>query len=497
MAPNVASKVALGLDIGTSSAKVCAVDLNGMILGMEAEPYPTSLPQPGWVEQNADDWMVALGRSCRRLLTRLGLRPGDVLGLSITSAAHIGVLLDQNGKVLRPSLLWNDQRSKLESAELATQHGQFVFERGNNWPTTTWTLPHLAWIRRHDRESWQKMRYLLLSKDYITYRLTGRMITDPAAAVSALLYDVHLNGWSRDICDLIELPMKVLPEVAPIGAEIGTVTLEAAEVLGVKPATPVFNGTMDSIAETFSAVVRTEQQCIIRLASAGGIHAISRTFTPHPKLISYPYLQEGYWLSQAGTATCAAAIHWAKDVFFSSGGVDFDAWSKLAEKSLPGANGVMFHPYLAGERCPYWDPDLRGSFIGIGLHNKTSDMARAVYEGTAYSLLDAFSILEEQGFAPSEIGLVGGGAKSLLWCQTIADVFGFPVTPMPQADSSYGGALICLSGFGVDICEKRAPPSVTNPTIDPDNNLRAFHDGKFDQYCFAQRQLSEIYHRQL
>lgn len=493
-------KLVLGLDIGTSSAKVCAVDLQGKILGVEHEAYPTSHPHPGWAEQNAGDWLPALGTACRRLLKQLGVDRGDVLGLAVTSAAHIGVLLDANGNVLRPSLLWNDQRSKVEASELAASHGEFIFQKGNNWPTTTWTLPHLAWLKRHDSDSWAKMRHFLLSKDYIVYRLTGRLASDPAAAVSALLYDVHEEKWSSDICALIGLPLEVLPEVLPIGAEIGTVGAEGAELLGVSQDAIVFNGTMDSTAETLSASVHSEHQCVIRLASAGGIHAISKDANPHPKLISYPYPIAPYWLSQAGTATCAAAVNWARDLFcMGTKNVDFAAWSDLASQSPPGARGLLFHPYLLGERCPHWDPELRASFIGLGLHHSVNDIARAVYEGTAYSLRDAMSVLVEQGFKPTQIKLVGGGAKSKIWCQIISNVFGFPVIVAPEADSSYGGALLTLRGLGISPDHEKATFSTGNPdgrsVLHPDARLQVFYDKGFELYRYSYRQVSSIYHQ--
>lgn len=490
----------LGLDVGTSSAKVCALALDGRFLGAESETYPTLIPNPAWAEQDADVWLPALAQACGRLLARLGLHGDRARGLAITSAAHIGVLLDDNGRPLRPSLLWHDQRSQAEAKELASLAGDEIFAIGRNWPTTTWTLPHFLWIARHEPQVWSNVKHVLLSKDYVAYQLTGRMTSDPAAAVSALLYDAEAGGWSKRLCELAGLAPSTLPEILPIGARIGKLTRGAAECLGLSENTLVFNGTMDSTAETFSAGVRKEGECVIRLASAGGIHGISHPPRVHPKLISYPYPVAPYWLSQAGTNSCASAVSWACNLLSeeANGEPDYGAWTELAEQAPAGCNGLLFHPYLAGERCPYWDGDLRASFIGMGHHHGRSDIARAVYEGTAYSLRDALGVLEQQGFALSQVKLLGGGAKSALWCQSISNILECPAQTVPEADSSTGAALFALTGLGVFSTLDEVPADIVSnnagPVLTPDASLMELHRAAFARYLRAQKHLSAIYH---
>jgi xylulokinase len=490
--------VVLGMDVGTSSGKVCALDAQGHFLGMESESYPTLVPQPAWAEQDPALWLPALGHACRRLLVRLGIGPSDVRALAITSAAHVGVLLDDALEPVRPSLLWHDQRSQAEARALAETAGEEVFALGNNWPTATWTLSHLAWIRRHDADAWKRMRHLLLSKDYVAFQMTGRMISDPAAAVSALLFDVHSGQWSERLCDLAGISVSQLPELLPIAARIGTLLPEPAVVLGLATGTQVFNGTMDSTAETFSAGVRREGECVIRLASAGGIHGISSPPRVHPKLISYPYPVAPFWLSQAGTNTCASAVSWACSLLTGEEeNPDFAAWSRLAEASPPGANGLLFHPYLAGERCPYWDGDLRASFVGLGLHHRRSDLARAVYEGVTFALRDALGVLQERGFVLDSVRLVGGGAKSRIWRDIVASVLDCPVQAAPLADSSAGAALLALVGLGVYASPAAVPaaePDADAPIHVPDPGLRLFYDDAFARYRDVQRHMSEVYH---
>ncbi|WP_233860130.1 xylulokinase [Paraburkholderia sp. HD33-4] len=489
----------LGLDLGSSSCKVCALDVSGRILGTETESYPTVFPQPSWAEQDPSHWIAALGKASKKLVSSLGLMGKNARGLAITSAAHIAVLLDSEKKVLRNAILWSDQRSAREAKEIADNAGDEVLRLSNNWPTSTWSLAHLAWLRKKEPQVMRETRYVLLSKDYIGFLLTGRMVTDPSAAVSAMLMDVDHGTWSKQLCDLIDLDVSVLPEIVPTGDEIGTITNWGAQILGISEKARVFNGSMDSTAETFAAGVRTSSQFVIRLASAGGIHVIADPALARRNLISYPYCDGPFWLSQAGTNTCASAVAWARRSLTSEKEIpDFNEWSVLAAKSSPGSSGVMFHPYLSGERCPYWDGELRASFTGLSLHSTKSDMARAVYEGTAYSLRDAARVLEAEGVHLDEVKIVGGGAHSDLWTQTVANVFDCPVTPISHADSSAGAALYSLVGLGLFEGFAEVPHDVLTSKVDtrvlPNASLKSFFQDEFERYRFAQQHISAVAH---
>ena len=256
---------------------------------------------------------------------------------------------------------------------------------------------------------------------------------------------------------------------------------------------------MDSTAETFAAGVRDSGQFVIRLASAGGLHVIANPALARRNLISYPYCGGPFWLSQAATNTCATAVAWSRDVLSSTDAVsDFSDWSRLASQSPPGANGVMFHPYLSGERCPYWDADLRASFTGLSLHSKKSDMARAVYEGTAYALRDAARVIEAEGIRVDEVKVVGGGANSQVWLQTIANVFDCPVLPMTHADSSAGAGLYTLVGLGEFSGFGQVPENVLGSEVArevlPEADRRAFFKEQLERYRFVQEHVSAISH---
>lgn len=488
----------LGLDLGTSSCKVCALDLSGRFLGVASQAYPTLTPQPGWAEQDPAVWLPALVQATQRLLHDLQLKGQFARALAITSASHIGVLLDKDDKVLRPAILWNDQRAYEQAQQLAEQQGMAILTQSGNWPSTTWTLPHLMWIAEHEPQLWQRVNSILMSKDYITFLLTGQRVTDAAGAVSALLFDQEKERWSKALCDVIGLPLQALPDIVPIAEPVGTLTANMAQQLGLSEQAIVFNGTLDSIAETFSAGVKQAGECVIRLASAGGIHGITPQFVAHPKLISYPYLQAPYWLSQAGTNTCAMAVAWAEHLFAETVPADFQAWQQLAQQSPAGARGVMFHPYLLGERCPYWDVNLKGSFIGLSLSSSKADIARATYEGTAYSLKDALQVLIDHHFTLKQITLLGGGAKSRLWSQIVCNVLGYDVELAPQADSSTGGALICLVGLGrfssfaqAEILQAKPENRANWLTVNAEEHQ--FYCREFNRYQAIERSLAPLY----
>ena len=251
--------------------------------------------------------MPAISQATAELLDQTGIRGEDVEGIALSCAAHIAVLLDGQGRPTRNAILWSDQRSREEVEALEVSSGDEIFERTSNPVSTTWTLPHLAWIQRHDAEAWSRTERILLSKDFLAHRLAGCLTTDPATALSSLLYDTAYDGWSESLCELVDVTPDMLCEVHPVTAVVGELTKKAASALRLRAGTPVINGTLDSAAETFSAGVASPGKALLRLASAGGIHLVFDRVHPHPRMITYPHPVEPLWFSQAGTSTCATS----------------------------------------------------------------------------------------------------------------------------------------------------------------------------------------------
>jgi len=444
------ARCVLGIDIGTSSCKVCAVGIEGALLGVAGAPYPIQSPRPGWAEQDPREWMPAVEAALRRLCGERNIPASGVGALALSSAAHIAVLLDADGEPLRDAILWNDQRATVESARLVEELGDLIFSQTCNQASPTWALPQLLWVREHEPHVWRDVRRICLSKDYVIRQLTGRFCTDPAAATSSLLYDVRTGRWSEELCARLGIGVETLSEVAPVTERVGTLLPVWADRLGLPRGIPVLAGTLDSVSETYCAGAVRTGDCVIRLGTGGGVQILRPGPAGHAKLISYPYPVAPLWLSQAGTNACGASIDWVGRVLGGVSGFSPEALSRLAATVPPGSDGVLFHPYLLGERCPHWDGALRGSFVGLSLGHGPAHLARASLEGIAYSLKDAASVFQEgEGWPkPRMMTAVGGGTGSEVLVRILCDVFGQPIRVNPDADSAYGAALLALQSLG-------------------------------------------------
>lgn len=487
--------IVLGIDIGTGGCKVCAVDDQGQVMGSAGADHPTLTPRPGWVEQRPEDWIRALRRAAHGLFVDSPVRPNEIAAVALSSAAHIGVLLDGRGAPTRNAVLWSDQRSGVEAEELSAEHGNEISNCTYNHVSTTWTLPHLLWIRRHDPEAWQRTKRIVLSKDYVGFRLTGRVATDPATALSSMLFDARAECWSESLCELAGVTSDQLPDVVPVDSVTGTLTPEAADLLTLPPGIPVVCGTLDSAAETLGAGAAAPGQLLLRLASAGGIHLVLNRPHAHPKLITYPHPVAPFWFSQAGTSTCATSVKWAIRTFARDTGMSFDRWDDLAAAVPVGSEGLLFHPYLAGERCPHWDPSLRASFVGVTLRHTLGHFARAVYEGTAFAIRDSLSVLNRPGASPEALTAVGGGTRSALWLRIVCDCLGLPLNVAPHADSSYGAALLGLVALGIfdSPADALAKIDMTTSQIAPDHDNHRLCSRLFDIYCDIHSKLAPLY----
>jgi xylulokinase len=275
-----AQDAVLGIDLGTSECKVCLVAADGAVVRTAREGYPTYSPHPSWAEQDPADWLQAVSRATRRLLAEGGVPPRAIAGLALTSAAHIGVLVDGEGTPVRRALLWNDQRSGGEVADLERDHGETILRQSLQAVSTSWTLSHLVWVRRHDPEAWARARRLLLSKDYLATWLTGEAATDPGTAVSSQLFDATASAWSPELCAMAEIAVEALPPVCPATTVVGGLTAEAAGDLGLRAGIPVVVGTLDSATELLAAGVLRPGQGLVRLATAGGVECVIREPRP-------------------------------------------------------------------------------------------------------------------------------------------------------------------------------------------------------------------------
>ena len=487
----------LGIDLGTSSCKACAINLSGNLLATSSASIPTSIPNPGWAEQRCEDWIPAIIKATKHLLLTNAIPSEKIVGISLSSAAHIAVLLDSKRQPLRKAILWSDQRSLKEVEKLSSLFGDEILRSTYNEVSPTWSLPQLLWIRRHQPDLWSKVQNVLFSKDYISNWLTGEITTDPATAVSSLLFDANTESWSETLLQPLGLNTTQLPQVLPTTAEVGRLTIEASNHLGVPTKIPVINGTLDSAAETYGARVITPGQSLLRLATAGGIQLVLEQPQPHPQLITYPHPIRPLWYSQAGTNSCTSALNWVFQTIGSEKPPLFETWDESIKSIPPGTEGLFFHPYLSGERCPYWDGKLRASFTGATFKHSPAHFVRAAYEGIAFSLRDAFTILEKLGNSGGGITAVGGGTAGTLWTQIICDVIGKPLKVSHKVDSSYGAALLGLAGISgkENIAGLISKLPQQEKIFYPDPEKTDFYSNLFQQYKEIQHNLQPIYHQ--
>lgn len=450
-------RLLMGVDFGTGGCKATVINENGQVLATTFREYSSEHLHHGWSEQNPKHWIDAFNYTVKECLLVNGVDRDLIVAIAISASTHNAVLLDKDNQVIRPCIMWNDQRSAPQATRLKENYGNLIFNTTMQMPTATWTMPQIMWIKENEPENFKKINRILFTKDYVRHYLTGDYYTDHVDAAGSLFYNPKKAEWSSEMCKLIDLPIEVLPEVIKSKDIAGYVRKDAAEVTNLKEGTPVVAGCSDTAAEDFGAGGVYEGQVIVKLATAGNCNLITSEGTPHPKAYTYPHAVEGMWYMATGTNTSASSYRWLRDSLYMTEKVAMEATNKNiylymdeeAAKVPVGSEGLIFHPYLLGERCPYFNAKARANFFGVSMIHDRKHFTRAVLEGVAYSLYDCYKVVHEFAKEMSEIRLIGGGAKSPLWCQIVCDVFGLPVKRPAYDDSSFGGALLAGVGVGV------------------------------------------------
>ena len=490
----------LGVDLGAGSLKATLVDAAGATLAEAAAPIATQNPKPGWSEQDPAQWWQALQAVVPQVLEKAGRPASEIAAVGISAGAHIAVLEDAAGQVIRPTIMWNDQRSTVEAAELHDRAGEMIIATGLNRANPTWTLCQLAWLQKHEPEAIARTRRLYIAKDWLRSRLTGDWTTDYSDALGALMSDVETRDWSREICDLIGWDMASLPPVKRPEEIAGHVTAAAAGATGLAAGTPVVVGANDTTVELYGAGAIAAGQGAIKLATAGVVFLACDRPEVHPPVSCYPHILPGLWYMASGINACATAHRWVRDTFFADldPATAYAEMDRLASGIAAGSDGLIFHPYLMGERAPHWDPKLRGDFIGLTLGHTRAHFARACYEGIAFALNDVLLAAKElSGAGFADMRLLGGGARSATWRQIIADVTGLTVKVPANGDASFGVALVAAVGGGLfagsEAAVARCARIVEENT--PDAARHAAYARLFDLYDEGRRGLTAINHR--
>ena len=443
----------VGLDVGTTGVKAVAISPEGEVLARAEEEYPLSIPQPGWVEQDPEDWWQASERALADHDGPLGFS-GQMHGL---------VLLDADGKVLRPAILWNDQRTGEECAEIEETIGLArLIELTGNRALTGFTAPKLLWVRKHEPEVWSRVAHVLLPKDYVRYRLTGEHWIDAADASGTLLFDVAGREWSGEVCEALGIPGEWLPHVAE-STEIAGAGDQQAGALGVGVVGP---GLLSVV-----------------LGTSGVVFAALERYRPDPEARVHVFCHAvpDTWEAMGVMLSAAGSLRWLRDVV----GGTFDELVGEAGGWAPGAEGLTFLPYLQGERTPHADPDARGSFTGLSLRHDRGALVRAVLEGVAYGLRDSLELLRELGVEPTVGRVSGGGARSELWLRIVASVLGIPLERTAvEEGAAYGAALLggVAAGVFADAHEAVAACVRVRDTVEPDVAWQGVYDEGYARF---------------
>jgi xylulokinase len=422
--------VLFGIDVGTTATKGLAITPDGTVLATEEAEYPLSTPRPGWSEQNPEDWW----RATEAVLARLTSRAGNPAGIGLSGQMHGLVALDAEDNLLRPAILWNDQRTQAECDEIESTIGlERLIALTGNRALTGFTAPKLLWLRHHEPDVYARIARIALPKDYVRLRLTGEHATDVSDASGTVLLDVANRRWSEEVLDALKINPAWLPKV-----------LESPQTSGETSDThtPVAAGAGDQAAGALGVGVDQPGPLSIALGTSGVVFAALDRFAadPQARVHAFCHAVPGAWHAMGVMLSAAGSLTWLRNA--TDPGVPFDTLLAEADRWLPGAEGLLFLPYLAGERTPHADPDARGAFAGLSLRHDRGALTRAVLEGVAFGLRDSLDLIAELGEPPRLGRISGGGARSELWTRIVASVLELPLERVAVDEGAAFGAAI-------------------------------------------------------
>lgn len=427
------------------------IDEAGDVVASASTPYEFSTPRPLWSEQDPQLWWNGATNSIRQALEEANARGEDVQAVGLTGQMHGLVLLDEAGEVLRPAILWNDQRTAVECDEIRERVGRerLIAITGND-ALTGFTAPKIMWVKNNEPEIFERARHILLPKDYVRYRLTGEYASDRAGGSGTLLFDLKARTWSQEVAEALDIDTEWLPQTFEGPAVTGTISSEAAEAAGLAEGTPVVGGGGDQAAQAVGVGAVAPGIVALTLGTSGVVFAATEEpiVEPEGRLHAFCHAVPGKWHLMGVMLSAAGSLRWYRDALAPD--VPFEALVAEAESAPPGSEGLLFLPYLTGERTPYPDPLARGAFVGLTVRHTRAHMTRAVLEGVAFGLRDSFALMTETGLAPVEqVRISGGGARSALWRQILADVLQTElVTVNTTEGAAYGAGLLAAVGAG-------------------------------------------------
>ena len=447
----------MGIDVGTGGTRAIVVDEHGRIAASATvEHVPFASPQTGWAEQDPRDWWRATCGAVQGALARMAGKVDAIVAVGFSGQMHGSVLLDREDEVIRPALIWCDQRTDQQCRDLTDRIGAArLIELTSNPALTGFTLPKLLWVRDNEPDAWKQVKAVLLPKDYARFRLTGDRATDVADASGTLLFDVARRKWSGEMLDETGIDAAILPRAYESPEVTGSVSAEGAAATGLRAGTPVVAGGGDQAAGAVGIGIVRPGAVSATIGTSGVVFAATDrpALDPGGRVHTFCHAVPGRWHIMGVTQGAGLSLRWFRDTFGTGGDDGRDPYERLTEEAArvpAGADGVMWAPYLMGERTPHLDAHARAALVGLNASHGRGHIVRAILEGVAFSLRDSFSIFAEMQVPVASVRLGGGGARSALWRQIQADVYGHPVEIVEAEEgAAYGAALLAGVGGGV------------------------------------------------
>jgi xylulokinase len=441
----------LGVDVSTTATKAVLVDESGAVVGVGAAEYGYDVPQPLWSEQDPELWWSGAVAAIGSVLASTGVAAEDVTAIGLTGQMHGLTLLDAADRVLRPAILWNDQRTGAECDLIREAVGpsRLISITGND-ALTGFTAPKLVWVREHEPQIWARIGHVLLPKDFVRLRLTGGYAVDVADGAGTLLFDLRARTWSDEVVSALGIARAWLPETFEGPAVTGLISETAAAATGLRSGTPVIAGGGDQAANAVGVGAVAPGETALSLGTSGVVFAPTDRpiVEPHGRVHAFCHAVPDRWHLMSVMLSAAGSLRWFRDAV--APGVSFTALSDEAASVAPGSQGVLFLPYLTGERSPYPDPLARGAFVGLTVGHTRAHLARSVMEGVAFGLRDGLDLMVGAGMpAPTRIRASGGGTASPVWRQILADVLDAEIATVGTTEgAAYGAAVLAAVGRG-------------------------------------------------
>jgi xylulokinase len=441
----------LGIDTSTTSSKALLIDKRGNVVAVASSPHTQQSPRPRWSEQNPHEWWEAVSASIRSVLKKAGIGGEAVSAVGLTGQMHGLVLLDGTGRVLRPAILWNDQRTQSQCDEIHRRIGKAKFiQITGNLALTGFTAPKILWVAQNEPEVYKKARHVLLPKDYIRYCLTDEFAMDKADGAGTVLFDLRSRDWSQEVLAALDIPGRWMPPTFEGSEFTGKVSADAAAVTGLKAGTPVAAGGGDQAAQAVGVGAVKPGIVALTVGTSGVVFATTPTalIEPEGRLHAFCHAVPGMWHFMGVMLSAAGSLQWYRDTL--APGTSFDDLLLEAEPVPAGSDGLQFLPYLSGERTPYADPLARGAWIGLTLRHGRGHLTRAVLEGVSFGLKDSFTLIQNAGLGEiHQVRASGGGVKNALWRQILASILEAElVTVNTTEGAAFGAALLAGVGAG-------------------------------------------------